>query len=231
MRIVGGRAPRVALGAVGGVVVVLGVAQLALPGIAAQRVRDRVGKYGAVRSSEVTAFPAIELLWGAAESGTVRAGSLRMGLSQAVDLLWSARRVDRLDVTAEHLRLGPLGMRAASIEKRGDSVYVQGDVGQSELRAALPGGIEVQSLASRDGEVEVRASGTLFGVSASARALVVAREGKLVVEAQGFPLAGLGRITLFSDPRLTVQGVSLRPLAAGPGGQGGYRLSAWARLR
>jgi hypothetical protein len=231
MRIGGGRASRVALGAIGGIVVALGVAQLVLPGIAAQRVRDRVGKYGTVRSSEVTAFPAIELLWGKADSGTVRAGRLRMGLSQAVDLLWSARRVDRLNVTAEHLQLGPLGMRGASIEKHGDSVRVYGDVAQSDLRAALPGGVEVRPIASRDGEVEVQASGTLFGVSTSVRALVGAQAGKLVVRTQGFPLAALGRITLFSDPRLLVQGVDLKPLAADPSGQGGYRLSAWARLR
>lgn len=44
-------------------VVVLGVAQLVLPGIAAQRIRSQLDRYGHVRSVSVSAFPAIELLW------------------------------------------------------------------------------------------------------------------------------------------------------------------------
>jgi hypothetical protein len=219
------------LGSAGGVVALLGVAQLVLPVIAAQMVRDQAGKYGTIKSASVTAFPAIELLWGRAESVTLRAGSLRMEFSQAIDQLWKARGVDRLDFTAEHVQVGSLAMREASVEKHGDSVYMRGDVAQSDLRAALPGGVEVKAIASRNGEVEIQASGALFGVSSSVRALLVAQAGKLVVQAQGFPLARLGRITLFSDHRLLVSGVSLKPLTADPVGRVGYRLSIWARLR
>ncbi len=229
MRIAGGRVPRIALGTAGGIVAALGLAQLVLPGIAAQRVRDRVGRYGDVRSASVTAFPAIELLWGGAQSSTVAAGSLRMSLSEALELLWDARGVDRVDITAESIQLGPLEMRRASIHKRGDAVSVEGSVEPSDLRAALPGGVEVQIVGSADGEVQVRVGGSLFGVSASVRALVGAKEGKLVVQPQGFLLfPGLGTITLFSDPRLLLRGLELSPAAAA---QGGYRLRLWATLR
>ena len=63
------RAARAALGVAGGVVVVLGLAQLLLPGLAAQRVRSEIGRYGVVHSVSVSAFPAIELLWGDAAVG------------------------------------------------------------------------------------------------------------------------------------------------------------------
>src|SRR5450755_588013 len=67
------RRPLTALAAV--VVVVLGVAQLVLPGIAAQRLRDQLARSGQVLSVHVSAFPAIELLWHHADSVVVRMGS------------------------------------------------------------------------------------------------------------------------------------------------------------
>ena len=53
------RSTRIALGAVGGVVVLLGLAQLLLPKLAAQRVRSELARYGVVRSVSVSAFPAV----------------------------------------------------------------------------------------------------------------------------------------------------------------------------
>ena len=59
------------LGTVVLAVVLLGVAQLVLPGIAAQRIRTQLDRYGQVQSISVSAFPAIELLWHHADSVTV----------------------------------------------------------------------------------------------------------------------------------------------------------------
>ena len=72
------RAGRIAAWLAGAIVLVLVLAQLFLPGIAASRVRARVGKYGTVQSVSVKAWPAVKLLWGSADSVTVRAGSLSM---------------------------------------------------------------------------------------------------------------------------------------------------------
>jgi hypothetical protein len=227
MGIIRGRAPRIALWVAGGIVVMLGVAQLVLPSIAAQVVRSRASKYGTVKSVSVTAFPAIELLWGSADSASLRAGSLRMSLAQSTELLLSASGVDRIDMSAENLQLGSLRMHEARMEKRGDALYTQGSLEQSDLRAMLPGGVEVQPVA---GGVEVRASGTLFGVSTSVRALVSVQEGKLVAQPQGFPFAGLARITLLSDPHLLIQGFELSSETSSTG-ESGYRVKVWARLR
>ena len=74
----------IALGVVGVVLLVLLIAQLVLPGIAANRLRDQLSKSGTVLSVKVSAFPAIELLWGQAGSVVVRMGRYAAGASEIV---------------------------------------------------------------------------------------------------------------------------------------------------
>ena len=77
----------------------------------------------------------------------------------------------------------------------------------------------------------MRASGGLFGVSASVDAVAQAEDGKLVAHPTGFLLSGL-KLTLFSErASVYVEGVQARALASGPGGQARYELSMWASLR
>ena len=230
MRLPGGRATRIALGAAGGIVVALAVAQLALPAIAARIARDQIGKYGTVRSVSLHAFPAIELLWGRAESATVRAGDLRLSVSQFDGLLPKLDGVQNIDMTAESLQFGPLRMRDVSIRKRGHELTTRGTLTQADLQSALPAGVAVQLVESAAGAVEVRVSGSLFGIGASVLALLSAQEGKLVAQPQGFPFAGLARITLFSDPHIAVQAVALSSQPAGGGGEAGYLLTLRAKL-
>jgi hypothetical protein len=230
MRIPRGRGARIALGTASGIVVVLGLAQLVLPGLAAQRVRDQLGRYGVVRSATVNAFPAIELLWGHAQSATVRAGSLGMSASQAGELLWKARGVQRMDLSAESMRVGSLAMRDVSTEKRGQAIYTQGSLGEAQLRASLPGVEELQLLGSAPGGVEVRVSGSLFGVRASVDALLSVQEGKLVAQPQGVPLAGFVKLTVISDPHTYLRNFDLTR-SASSGGDPTYRMRIWATLR
>jgi hypothetical protein len=220
MRTSSRRAARVALGTAGGVVALLGLAQLLLPGIAAQRVRSQLGRYGAVRSVSVSAFPAIELLWGHAQSATVRAGALSIGVSQASQLLWQGRGVERFDLRAASMALGPLTMHDVSFQKRGAALYTQGTLSEAALRSALPGSTSVQPLESTPSGVEVRVSGSLFGVGGSVDVLLSAQEGKLLAQPQGIPFGGLIKVTLLSDPHVYVQSFELTgsPTAGGVGG-------------
>lgn len=210
MRVVRRKARWVAAG-IGVVIVglVIGLAQVALPGIAAQRVRDQVGRYGTVRSAHVTASPGIELLWGSAQSATVLAGSLRMSFTQAAELLSSAEGFGRLDMTAQNLVLGPLTLMQAGIHKRGSTAYLEGNVEPSSLRAFLPPDAEVKLVGSGDGEVQIRLRSNLFGALSSVRAVIDAREGKLEVQIHEIPFV-LPTITLFSDPRLWVESLEIR---------------------
>jgi LmeA-like phospholipid-binding len=227
------RAARIALLSVGGVVVVLGLAQLLLPGLAARRVRSQLGRYGVVRSTSVSAFPAVELLWGRAQSVSASATRIGMSLSQASALLWQGRGVDRLDVSAQSLRLETLALHGVLLRKRGSALYIEGSITQAALRAALPGSTEVLPLGSIPGGVQVRVTGTIFGAVASVDVLLLAEDGRLVAQPQGIPFAGSLRLTLLSAPHVYLQSFALSPSVGEASGTGGasYRVRIWARLR
>jgi hypothetical protein len=220
MLIVRRRGLRIALVSTGGVVAVLGLAQLLLPALAAQRVRSQLGRYGDVRSVAVSAFPAVELLWGHAQSATARAGSLTMSLAQAGALLWEGRGVDRLDVSAQSVRLESFALRDVSLVRHGSELHLEGSLTAADLRAALPGSVAVQPLGSVPGGVEVRVTGNLFGAATSLDALLSVEDGRLVAQPLGIPFAGALRLTLLSAPHLYLQNFALTslPSAGGTGG-------------
>jgi LmeA-like phospholipid-binding len=224
----GGRTKvRLLLSLAGGLALALVLAQVLLPRIAAGRISSRVGRYGKVRSVSVSAWPAVKLLWGSADSVRVSAERLALSPAQLGTLLWEGRGASSMDVSAGSVRLGTLVASDASLAKRGSALSAQALVSAADVRAALPAGFDVQLLRSEGGEVEVRASGGLFGVGASVNAVAGASDGKLVAHPLGFLLEGL-RLTLFADPHVYVEGVgasvsSEQPLS--------YRLTMSARLR
>ncbi len=227
------RAARIALCAAGGIVVVLGLAQLLLPGLAAQRVRSQLERYGTVRSATVSAFPAIELLWGSAESATVSAANLNVNPSQLGELLWQGRGVQRATMHAESLSVGSFTMLHVSTQKHGDELYTQGLVTEAELLAAIPGSRAVQILGSTSEGVKMRVTESLLGVEASVEVLLSAQEGNLVVQPQGIPFAGFAKFTLISSPHLYVQDFDLTApsSATGAGAGTSFLLRIWAKLR
>ena len=209
-----GRGRRIALWVAATLVVLLVASQLLLPGLAARTVRQRVGRYGPVLSAHVSAFPAFELLWGSASSASVRTGPLRMTQAQATDLLWSARGIESLDLSAASLLVEPLRLERVSMQKRAHAVRVLATLTLADLRAAMPAGVQVQALAGAGGgPLEVTVGGELFGVSASVVAVIQASEGKLVAGPRGLSFGGLTQITLFSDPHLHVDDATFTPVA------------------
>ncbi len=221
-----------------GVILFLAVAQLVLPQIAARVLRDRVGRYGEVQGASVKAFPAIELLWGDADSARVSAEHLRISAHRLVSLLVEAKGVADLSVKAEDVALldpgfgvGAVSFQAATLEKHGRSVDVTARLTRAALQAALPPGVAVEVLSSEGGEVRVSAGGRLFGFSATFQAIVHASEGKLLLTPTSSLLTGLAKVTLFSDSRMEVLGVSARPAGQDGRPQGAWLLSMRARLR
>jgi hypothetical protein len=206
---------------------VLLLAQLVLPRIAASRISSRVGRYGSVESVSVRAWPAIELLWGSADSVSVRAQRLSLSPAQAAKLLWEARGVERLQFAALSIQVGPLRLGDARVDKQGSSLAAEAMIGEAGVRAALPKGLAVQLVRSEGGAVQVTARGGPFGVGPAVEVLAAAQEGKLVVRPLGFLLRGLTR-TLFSDPHVYVEGVGASVQSGSPRT---YRLTMRARLR
>jgi hypothetical protein len=211
------------------IILALVLAQLLLPVIAANRISGHLSRYGTVQRVTVNAWPALKLLWHSADSVTVRAGSLKLTPAQTAKLLWEARGIGDIDMTASSLMEGPLQLYDVSVRKRATRLTGEGQASTQAVKSALPGGLSLQLLASEGGKVKVRASGGLFGLGGSSNAVVGASAGKLVVRPVGFPLSGLA-LTLFSEPHVYVVGVGARQLSS-PGGTPGYQLAIAATLR
>jgi hypothetical protein len=218
---------RLLLTLIAGALLVLLLAQLVLPRIAASRISSRVGRYGGVESVSVRAWPAFELLWGSADSVSVRARRLSLSPAQAAKLLWEARGVESLRFAALSVELGPLRLGDARVNKHGSSLAGEAVIGEANVRAALPKGVAVKLDKSEGGAVQVTASGGLFGVGPAVQVLAAPRDGKLVVQPLSYLLRGL-TLTLFSDPHVYVEGVGASVL---PGSPPTYRLTMSARLR
>jgi LmeA-like phospholipid-binding len=203
------------------VVLLLIVAQLVLPGIAAQRLRDRLAKSGQVLDVHVSAFPAIELLWHQADRVVVRLKSYHSNPGPLSSILEQTADTGSLDASASEFDTGLINLHDAVLRKRGDALTGSATVTASDLRSAIGGAIQdVQPVASGGGQLTLQ--GTVLGVTADAT--LRAQNGALVVQPD-VPILNFVTVTVFSDPHVEVQGVGA---AEAPGG---FSVSANARLK
>ncbi|HWD74241.1 MAG TPA: hypothetical protein VG371_03835 [Solirubrobacteraceae bacterium] len=207
----------IGLGLVALVVVVLGIAQLVLPGIAAQRLRDQLSRSGRVLNVQVSAFPAIELLWRHADKVVIRMARYRSTPAALPAKLNQAAAVGTLDVSAQEFADGLLTLHDARLVKRGNQLTATATVDEADLRSAVPILTSVTPVASGDGRLTLRGTASLFGFTGSVDATVSAQDGKLVV-APGIPF--FPTLTLFSDPHIGVESVSASPVPGGFAVQG-----------
>jgi hypothetical protein len=196
------------------VVVVLVVAQLVLPGIAADRLRDQLSRSGTVEQVQVSAFPAIELLWHRADRVVIRMANYRStttALSTTLDRIGDA---GSLDASVRLLDTGLLTLHDASLTKRGNELRASATVTEADLRSSMPALDSVTPVSSGDGQLTLRGTTTVLGVSASVDVTVGPRNGALVATPD-VPFGGFATITLFSNPRIMVDGVAATPTTDG----------------
>jgi hypothetical protein len=222
-----GRARRIAIAGVGAIALLLVLAQVLLPGIAADRISSRLARYGHIDSVEVKAFPAVELLWEHADTVRVHASELTVPLSRVGHVLREARGAHDVDMSAAYVRVGPLVLSEVSFHKRGPRLVADALAGEAAVAAALPRGLHVRLLRSEAGTVEVSVGGGLFGVGGEIDAIAQAREGKLIAHPAN-ALLGLFSLTLYEDPHVYIEGVAAIPASTTAPG---YRLSMQARLQ
>ena len=180
---------------------VLIVAQLLLPGIAAQELRTDLEQSGTVLEVKVSAFPAIKLLWHKADKVVVRMGRYRSGASQLGDTLARAVDAGSLDASAQELDVGPLTLRNATLRKRGSELTGAATVTEADLRSAVFFLDNVEPVASANGRLTLRGTASFLGLDATVDATVAAQDGALVV-APDVPFGGIATITLFDDPHV-----------------------------
>lgn len=205
------------------VLLLLVVAQLVLPRIAEQRLRDRLARSGTVLKVEVDAFPAIELLWRRADRVVVKMGDYSSGQSTLTETLAHVADAGSVDASAAILRAGLLTVRNATLQKRGNELTASATVTQADLRASLPVLSSVTPVASSGGEVTLQGTASVLGAAATVDVTARPEDGALVVSPD-VPFGAFATITLFSTPVIAVQSV-----AAGPA-PGGFVVSARARV-
>jgi hypothetical protein len=205
------------------VVAVLVAAQLVLPGIAAQRLRDRLARSGQVLDVQVQAFPAIELLWHHADKVVIRLGRYRPRPGKLAGALDQSGDVGTLDAAAREVDDGLLTLHHVTLTKRGDLLRGTATVTEADLHSALPILRSVTPVATTDGRLTLRGTASLFGLTASADATVSAANGKLVV-VPDVPFGGLATLTVFSASHVSVQSVSASAIP------GGFTVRGTARL-
>lgn len=211
-------------GAVLVVLLLLVVAQLVLPGVAAQRIRDRLSHNGKVLDVEVHAFPAIELLWHHADSVVVRMASYRASSQHLSSTVGQVTDAGSLDASATELNTGLLTLRDATLRKRGNNLTGTATVTEADLRSSLPVLQSVQPVASSGGQLTLQGTATFLGVNTTIDATVRALNGALVVSPD-VPFGGLATITLFSNPAIAIQGISATPAP------GGFSLTGQGQVR
>jgi hypothetical protein len=214
----------IAIGVAGAVLLLFVLAQLFLPGIAADQLRDRLSKNGKVLEVSVSAFPAIELLWHDADKVVVRMASYRSTTSHLSSLLDEAGGVGTLDASATLMTTGLLTLHNATLQKRGNQLIANATVSEADLRSSVPFLDAVTPVASGNGQLTLRGTATVpvLGITATVDATVAASNGRLVVTPN---VPFLGTFTLFSDPHVGVEGVGASPTSSG------FTVSARAQLR
>src|SRR5437016_4960936 len=109
-------------------VLVFGVGQLVLPGVAEQRVRSQLSRYGPVRVVKLESAPAIKLLWHKADSVKVVMDSYRSepgGHGSLADFLSRTRDTGKLDVSVGTLHAQLVTLHRVRLHKEGDLLVGQ----------------------------------------------------------------------------------------------------------
>lgn len=198
-----GRAVRWAVAAAAVLIVLLVVAQLVLPGIAERRVRDELARIGTPSDVEVSSFPAVKLLLGQVDSLSARLESSEASADEVADLIASTEEIDRLRVSTDRIELSGLELRDAMLAKDDERLRAEASLTRQDLLALLPAGSELRSIGSEGGELLLDGSFSALGFQFSGVARASPSDGAIVLAPEG--VAGLARLTVFSDDRLRIE--------------------------
>ena len=172
-----------------GLLVLLGVTQLVIPGFVERKVESKLEERSGDSGEavvDVKAFPAVRLLWGSGDKMEVRGRGLAIDLAERTDdPLGQLDGFDEVDIDLTDLTAGPVDVQAFSLVKNSDdtSYYLRmeaettpnsiaesvggqlgGDLGSAIVGAAseaLLGGGEVDVPIDVEGQVSRGDGGTL----------------------------------------------------------------------
>lgn len=196
------------------VAVLYGLSQAFLPGIAADRLRNSLEQHAQGVRVSVSASPAFELLFGHADRVEIQIKQLYPGTSSHSlgDLLARTREANVLNVSVRHMYTRVVELENVSLHKRGSRLSLSATVTRAALEAALPGDLRLNATDPNAQTLALTATTKVLGHTISGRALIMAVGSRLEI-APDYPVLGLFHVTLFSDPRVSVD--SLRAVEHG----------------
>src|SRR3712207_6013134 len=128
------------LAALGVLVLLLLVAQVALPAIAEDRVEDRLTQGGGSADVDLDALPAARLLFKEGDRVRVRARGIELPLvAPSQKVLGDLDGFDDVDVAVSDSRAGPFQLESLTLERTG---------GDASYRTAIKGSVTPGDLAS-----------------------------------------------------------------------------------
>ena len=214
-------------------VVLVVVAQFVLPGVAAKRLRSDLAAQGSDVHVEVSAFPAIKLLFKHADKVTISVGAYTADDASSTDsgddlpgLLAQTKATKKLDVDVRILNDRLLRMQDVHLHKDGDALVANVTLLKSDIDAALPAHLRLTGSDAHG--LTVSGSTSVFGENLDADARVeVDDSGSLVLNPgdSGIGLGDLVSVPIFEDHRVAVDAISARSTS------GGYELTVRGHLR
>jgi len=207
-------ARRLLLGVGAAVLVLLVAGQLLLPALAERRLEDRLDSVGTVESIDVDAFPAWKLLAHRADRVEVRMSESEAGQGKVADLLAETGDTDDLDARVERLRVVGLDLTDVRLRKRGPALEGSATVTDAAVRAALPPGFNVRAVGTGNGRLVVEGSADLLGQRFEGSVVAAAVDGRILLSPD-VPFGGLLTLTIFDDPRVSVEELGAEERADG----------------
>ncbi len=214
---------RALLAIVGILVVVLILAQVFLPGIAAKRLRSDLSKQGSEVQVKISAFPAIKLLFNRADKVTISVAGLhtdddtsqQAGGDDLPDLLAQTKAATKLDVQVRVLNDRLLRVQDVRLRKDGDALTANVTLLKSDIDQALPAKLRLTGSDAHG--LTVSGSTDAFGENVDADARVEADgDGALVLSPDGdLGIGDLVSVPVFEDDRVAVDAISARSVSAG----------------
>ena len=215
------RFPRRAIfaAAIVALVIVFGLGQVVLPGIAASRLRTSLLRTSDGVQVSVSATPAVELLFGQAGSVVVHISTMRSQRGPVGSLIQRASQTTDLDATVGRLVVDGLTLQRITLLKHGAQMSVRAFVSRASIASVLPVNINLKPEADRAG-IQMQVSIDVFGAKRTVSARVEAVNGRIAI-GPDLPLIGSELlVTIFHAPGFSVDQVNARP------GGGGYELAA-----
>jgi hypothetical protein len=187
-------------------VTLFALSEIFLPSLAERRLRDNLSATGQGITVHLSSEPAFKLLFGRADRVRIHIDELRSGRGHLSALLARTARTERLDATVDTMITHGLRVDHVVLRKRGKALTASATVTRAAIDSALPAAIQVDEQQAGSSTLAFTATAHALGRSIHETVLVRAQDGRLLLEPSSV-LGGLLRITLFGDPRVSVDAI------------------------